>query len=207
MQFNFKRFLSKEKKKKTIIFIGLGNPGEKYKYNYHNIGYMVIDLLASKFGIKIRRAECSALVGNFSSSNKKIILAKPITYMNLSGQAVKSLAVEHGVDIKDIIIIYDDIDLARFDIRARSGGSAGTHKGMGNIIDILGDTQIKRIRIGIGKEGRELKDYVLSDIKKQDRNDFQSSFEKVTDALIKYVKEEDFEKLMNGLNRKVGDDI
>ncbi len=207
MQFNVKKLFSKKENKKIIIIVGLGNPGEKYKNTYHNVGYMVIDTLGSILNVKVKRAECHSLTGVYSTDSHRVILAKPITYMNLSGQAVKSLIVKHKADLEDIIIIFDDIDIYRFNIRARSSGSAGSHKGMRDIIDIIKSEQIKRIRVGVGREESQLKDYVLSDIKREDQQEFNKTFERVGNALQGYFEDEDFEKLMRTLNNKVGDEV
>lgn len=200
MQFDIKRLFSKKEKKRTIIIVGLGNPGDKYQNTYHNMGYKVLDELASRYDVKIKRAECSSLTAAFNNDSMRIVLAKPITYMNLSGQAVKSLAIKHNADISDIIIVYDDIDLSRFTIRARQNGSAGSHNGMKNIVAVMGSSEIKRIRIGVGKEEGDLKNYVLSNINKADEKNFKQCFEKTAAAISNYITENDFEKLMRDLN-------
>ncbi|MDD4315872.1 MAG: aminoacyl-tRNA hydrolase [Clostridia bacterium] len=190
-----------------IIVVGLGNPGEEYKNTYHNMGYKTVDALADKLSVKIKRAECSSLTAAVTLSGVRIVLARPVTYMNLSGQAVKSLLSKYKADIGDLIVIYDDIDLPRFSLRARSGGSGGTHNGMKNIIDVLSDTNFKRIRIGVGRENGELKDYVLSGIRKTDEKTFAQCFEKAADAVIAYAGNGDFEKLMRELNGRESNEV
>lgn len=207
MQFNFKKFFSKKEKEERIIIVGLGNPGPKYQNTYHNVGYKVVDALASKLSIKVKRAECSSLTGTYSKNNLRVILAKPTTYMNLSGQAVKSLVCKYNATFDDVIIVFDDIDLNRFNIRARHAGSAGTHKGMRNIIELAKSDMIKRIRIGIGREQKELKNFVLSAIKKEDAENFSKCFDRVTFALQDYFVNKDFDKLMRTLNSRVGDEV
>lgn len=207
MQFNIKGLFSRKEKKRALIIVGLGNPGDKYLNTYHNVGYQALDVLAQKYDIKIKRAECSSLTASFSTDNLKIVLAKPLTYMNLSGQSVKSLMVKYCADINDIIVIYDDIDLPRFTARARASGSAGTHNGMKNIIEVLGDNKVKRIRIGVGKEDGELRNYVLSNIKKADENKFSQCYEKTALSLQSYIRDNDFEKLMRELNSKETNEI
>lgn len=201
MQFNIKRLFSKEKKE-TLIIAGLGNPGEKYKDTLHNIGYKAIEALEEKLSLKCKRAVCSSLVAEKSVNDFRLVLAKPITFMNLSGQAIKSLLVKYKTSIENLIVIYDDIDLPRFSVRARKEGGSGTHNGMKNIVDVLGGESFKRIRIGIGKQGERLRDYVLSPIAKGDNAKFKECFEKVALELIAYFEHRDFEKLMRDLNTK-----
>ncbi|MFW5780900.1 MAG: aminoacyl-tRNA hydrolase, partial [Bacillota bacterium] len=178
----------------------LGNPGERYKDTLHNMGYKAIEALEEKLGLKCKRALCSSLVAEKSFKDFRVVLAKPVTFMNLSGQAVKSLLTKYNIAIENLIVIYDDIDLPRYAVRARKEGGGGTHNGMKNIIELLGDNNFKRIRIGIGKEGDKLRDYVLSPISKGDLSKFKESFEKVADELISYIGHKDFEKLMRNLN-------
>lgn len=185
-----------------LIIAGLGNPGDKYKDTYHNMGFLTVDKLADKLSVKVKRLECSSLTATLSKNGEKIVLAKPATFMNLSGQAVKSLLSKHKATADDLIVIYDDIDLPRFSIRARKEGSAGTHNGMRDIVNILGGGSFKRIRIGVGREDGELKDYVLSRIRSEDKRAFDECFERVADALLSYIENGDFDLLMRKLNVK-----
>ena len=187
-------------KEEMIIIVGLGNPTEEYAKTFHNMGFMAIDTLADKLGKKIKKAECDALTVTFSCNGEKVVFAKPLTYMNLSGKAVKSLIAKYKAQPEDVIILYDDIDIDRFTLRARVSGSAGTHNGMRDIISTLGTTNIKRVRIGIGREGYELKDYVLSKVKSEDEAEFKKVFDKLADALSAYIKNADFEALMRAIN-------
>lgn len=183
-----------------IIIVGLGNPTEEYAKTFHNMGFMAIDRLADKLGKKIKKAECDALTVTFSRNGEKVVFAKPLTYMNLSGKAVKSLIAKYNANPEDVVILYDDIDIDRFTLRARASGSAGTHNGMRDIISTLGTTNIKRVRIGIGREGCELKDYVLSKVKTEDEVEFNKVFDKLADALDAYLRNADFEALMRAIN-------
>ena len=187
-----------------MIIVGLGNPGEKYKNTFHNIGYGVADALSKKFGKDIKKLECSSITAVASKNGEKIVLAKPLTYMNLSGQAVKSLLAKYGEALEDLIIVYDDIDLDRFSIRARMFGSAGTHNGMRNITNVLCSNNFKRIRIGIGRDEGDLCNYVLSSISKNDSIEFQNIFDKVAEEIYLYTQHKDFEKLMRNLNTGKG---
>lgn len=185
------------------LIVGLGNPGKEYEYTFHNMGFLALDTLADKMGKSIKKAECQALTCTFSRNNEKIIFAKPLTYMNLSGQAVKSLMAKYGVKAEDLLVIYDDIDLDRFTVRARAFGSAGTHNGMKSIVQCLGTDRFKRIRIGIGRENvYNLADYVLSEVKAEDKATFQKIFEEIATPIESYLKHDDFDKLMRDLNTK-----
>lgn len=207
MRYNLKGLFCKKEKERVLIIVGLGNPGEDYQNTYHNMGYKAVDALADKLLLKCKRAECSSLTASKNYSGGRIVLAKPITYMNASGQAVKSLLTKYKADLNDLIVIYDDIDLPRFCLRARSGGSGGTHNGMKNIIETLGNPEFKRIRIGVGRGDGELKDYVLSNIKKQDEKNFQQCYAKVADAILEYASHGDFERLMRELNTKENNEV
>lgn len=141
------------------IIVGLGNPDGKYLKTYHNIGYMVVDKFAKQCGISIDKNKCKAKI----VKTPYFVLAKPVTYMNLSGDSVVELKKYFKVNNEDILIVVDDIDLPKGVIRYREKGSAGTHNGMRDIIAKVGETP--RLRIGIGKpENMDLKDYVLSNI-------------------------------------------
>ena len=116
------------------IVVGLGNFGDKYAYTFHNMGYLSVELLADKLGLKFDKKECDSLVAVGYKGGEKVVLAKPLTYMNLSGVAVKQLLAKNKATPDDLIVIYDDIDLPKGTIRVRPKGSAGTHNGMRNII-------------------------------------------------------------------------
>lgn len=185
------------------IIVGLGNPGKEYENTFHNMGYKAIDALADKMGKSIKKAECQALTCTFSRNSEKVVFAKPLTYMNLSGQSVKSLLQKYKATPEDLVVIYDDIDIDRFSIRARASGSAGTHNGMKSIVENLQTDKFKRIRVGIGREGAyNLADYVLSTIKSEDREQFKALFIDLAGALENYLKHEDFDRLMREINKK-----
>lgn len=184
------------RKEERMIIIGLGNPGEEYADTYHNMGYMVVEKLAELMNKKINRAECSALTTVKENGDEKIVLAKPLTYMNLSGAAVKSLMSKYRQSADEIIVIYDDIDIPRYSVRVREKGSAGTHNGMRNIVSVIGTENFKRIRMGIGREDRELKDYVLGKIPSEDLKAFGETAEKIARLIAEYIKTKDFDRLM-----------
>lgn len=146
------------------IIAGLGNPGLRYARTRHNIGFIVLDMLAEKLGIEVKKIKHKALVGEGTYEGQKILLAKPQTYMNLSGESILDLKNWYKLEDSRIIVIYDDIDLDVGVLRIRASGSAGTHNGMRSIIYQLGSQDFPRVRLGIGRppEGWDLKDYVLS---------------------------------------------
>jgi PTH1 family peptidyl-tRNA hydrolase len=183
-----------------MLIVGLGNPTSEYENTFHNMGYLAIDALSKKLGKKLVRAECQSLTAVKSVNGEKIILAKPYTYMNLSGVAVKSLMAKYKQDISDLIVIYDDIDIPRFSVRTREVGSAGSHNGMKSIIDLIGTSDFKRIRIGIGKNDFDLASYVLSKIPAADKKTFGKTMESVATLIEEYIKTKDFDKLLRESN-------
>ena len=180
------------------VIVGLGNPGKEYESTFHNAGWRALDALSEKLGKKIKKAECSSLTWAGSVGGEKVVLAKPLTYMNLSGEAVKSLVAKYKAEP---IIVYDDVDLPIGTLRARTGGSAGTHNGMRNIVEKLGRSDFCRIRIGIGRGEEELKDYVLSRPSEEASAALAAATSKLADKLAEYLLDgRDFEKLMRELN-------
>ena len=143
---------------------GLGNPGNKYHGSRHNIGFYVIDLLAQAHDISVNKLKHKALLGEGYIGGQKVVLAKPQTYMNNSGESLLELKQWYKIDTERIIVVYDDIDLDPGVVRIRAAGSAGTHNGMRSIIYLLQSQDFPRVRIGIGRppEGWDLADYVLS---------------------------------------------
>ena len=147
------------------LIVGLGNPGTVYDGTYHNLGFMAVTRLADENNIMLDKAKFNGLYGQGIIKDEKVILLKPLTYMNLSGQAVKAFADYYKILPEDIIVFCDDIDIAKGTTRYREKGSAGTHNGLKNIIYCLGNQDFKRIRIGAGNDKTmDLKDYVLSKI-------------------------------------------
>lgn len=147
------------------IVAGLGNPGKKYQFTRHNIGYQAIDLLSSHFNIRVDELKCMSLIGRGSiDDSTEVVLARPLTYMNRSGQAIKCLKEFFKVSISEIIVIYDDMDIPPGFVRIKPSGGAGGHRGIESIINHLGSNQFGRIRIGIGRPegGQSEVDYVLS---------------------------------------------
>ncbi|MGI6731785.1 MAG: aminoacyl-tRNA hydrolase [Anaerovoracaceae bacterium] len=152
------------------IVVGLGNPGRKYEHTKHNIGFITLDLLAENHGIKINKIKHKALIGEGFISGQKVLLVKPQTYMNLSGNSVREVMEYYKADVSQLIVIYDDVDIPMGSLRIRKKGSAGSHNGMRSIIYDIQSDQFKRIRIGIGGERKmELANYVLGGFNKEDK--------------------------------------
>jgi PTH1 family peptidyl-tRNA hydrolase len=145
------------------LIAGLGNPGTKYQLSRHNIGFLVLEALAEKQNIEIRQKKFDAFLGKGTFSGKNVMMAKPQTFMNLSGEAIKKLLWYFKIDLGDLIVVHDDLDLPFGSIRIKGGGGHGGHKGLISIIDSLGSSDFIRIRLGIGKpERKEMVDrYVL----------------------------------------------
>ncbi|MGM0437626.1 MAG: aminoacyl-tRNA hydrolase [Bacillota bacterium] len=183
------------------LIVGLGNPGEKYAKTRHNIGFRAISKLAENFSIKADELKCHSLLGKGFFENEKIILAQPITYMNKSGKAVKSLFNKYNLDLEDLIIIYDDIDLDVGEIRIKRKGSSGGHNGLKSIIRNLGSQKIARIRIGIGRPpaGFDIPEYVLGYFDDEEEKIIQESLIDVVEA-VKLIKNESIETAMNKYN-------
>lgn len=183
-----------------MIVVGLGNPGKEYEDTFHNCGFCVMDKLAERLGKKLTKIECSALTAVTQIAGEKVILAKPLTFMNKSGEAVKSLMKKYDVRAQDIIVIYDDIDIPRYSVRVRLSGSAGTHNGMRSVVSSVGTENFIRIRIGVGRNEFNLVDYVLSHISSEDRPRFDETFDKAAQIIENFLRDGDTEKLMRDGN-------
>lgn len=160
------------------IVVGLGNPDEKYKNTYHNIGFAVVDKLAEKLGISISQNKYKALVGEGMLGGEKLLIVKPQTYMNLSGESV--VMIKNKFKDARIMVIVDDIDLPKGNLRYREHGSAGTHNGLRSIVSYIGE-DFERIKVGIGRDiSMDLADYVLS---KYDVKLFEPILNKAVDEI------------------------
>jgi len=133
------------------LIVGLGNPGQGYAHNRHNLGFLCLNHFAKSNGIRLDRKQSKARVGTGEVAGKRVIVAKPQTYMNLSGQSVSLLVKKFNIDLGNLAIIHDDLDLPLGKIRIRQGSSSGGHKGVGSIISCLGSQDFPRIRVGIGR--------------------------------------------------------
>jgi PTH1 family peptidyl-tRNA hydrolase len=181
--------------------IGLGNPGKNYEKTRHNVGFMVIDALSERLNIPVTSQKFRGLVGEGLLNGEKVILLKPLTYMNLSGESVRELVDWYKLPIENICIIYDDLDLPTGSIRLRIKGSAGGHNGVKSIIQHIGSDHIKRVRIGINRPpaGWNVPDYVLSNFKETEWQEIKQSITKAVDAMAEWVNEP-FEIVMNKYN-------
>lgn len=186
-----------------MIIIGLGNKGLSYKNTYHNMGFDVVSKLAKELCVRFSHTECKAKTAVTNVNGKRVVLAKPETYMNLSGESVRELMGKYKETADGIIVIYDDIDIAIGTIRARNAGSAGTHNGMRNIVECLnGNTAFKRIRIGTGFDHGNVPLYnvVLSKVKGENKTLVDASTDFVANELLSFLKDGDFDKLMRNVN-------
>lgn len=146
------------------LIVGLGNPGARYEWTRHNLGFLAVDALARKLGADVSTSEHHALTGRATAEGRRLLLAKPLTYMNRSGEAVEALVAYYQIALSDLLIIYDDLDLQPGQIRLRPKGSAGGHNGLRSIIRSLGTDEFPRLRMGIGgvPPGWTGADYVLA---------------------------------------------
>ena len=187
------------------IIVGLGNPTKEYDNTRHNIGFAAIDMLADKYGINVTEVKHKALLGKGVINGNKVILVKPMTYMNLSGEAVRAVIDYYKVDEEEeLLVIYDDISLDVGQLRVRKKGSAGGHNGIKNIIAHLGHDTFKRIKIGVGEKpkGYDLADYVLGHFSKEDLTVLKEGMERV-DGAVNLILEDNIEDAMNRYNTKV----
>lgn len=173
------------------LIIGLGNPGKEYDHTRHNAGFDAIDLIADKYNINVTTKKFQALIGDGIIENKRVMLVKPQTFMNLSGNSIREIINFYHLSNEDILVIYDDISLNVGDIRLRNKGSAGGHNGIKSIISNIGSETFDRIKIGVGekREKQDLADHVLSKMSKIDREEFEETLKKVLSATEDLLKE------------------
>ena len=187
-----------------LVIVGLGNPDDKYQGTRHNVGFDVIDLLAEKYNIAVDTKKHRAYIGKGIIGGQKVILAKPQTYMNLSGESVRSLVEYYKVDPEtELLIIFDDISLNVGQLRIRKKGSAGGHNGIKNIIANLGTSVFQRIKVGVGEKpkGYDLADYVLGRFSKEERELIKEGFECAAEA-VAMITAGEIDQAMNKYNRK-----
>lgn len=183
------------------LIIGLGNPEEEYSKTRHNMGFNTINKIAKKYNIEINKNKFQGLYENAIIEGKKVILVKPQTYMNLSGNCVKEIADFYKVSPKEILVIYDDMDIEPGKIKIRKKGSSGGHNGMKSIIQMIGTEEFPRIRIGIGRpkhNGDEI-NYVIGAIPEEEKTKLNEGVEKAKDAVIEILKN-GIDSAMNKLN-------
>ena len=192
------------KEESMYIIAGLGNPTKEYDNTRHNIGFAAIDALADKYGISVSDVKNKAVMGKGAINGNKVMLLKPLTYMNLSGEAIRAAVDYYKIDEKsELIVIYDDISLDVGQLRIRKKGSAGGHNGIKNIILHLGHDTFQRIKIGVGEKpkGYDLADYVLGHFSGEELAIMKESLEKVCGA-VELMLEGDVDAAMNQYNKK-----
>lgn len=186
------------------IIVGLGNPGREYQNTRHNIGFQVIDAIAEKNNISVKEKKYKALIGKGVVAGQKVLLVKPQTYMNLSGESVREVIDYYKIDEKEeLIVISDDISLDVGQIRIRKKGSAGGHNGLKNIILHLGHDQFERIKMGVGEkpQGYDLADYVLGHFTQMEQEILQDSIARAVQA-VETIMTDGVDQAMNRYNQK-----
>ena len=187
------------------IIAGLGNPTLQYEGTRHNVGFDVIDTLADKYNISVDARKSSAFIGKGMIEGQKVILVKPQTYMNLSGESIRGLVDYYKIDVEhELLVIYDDISLDVGQLRIRKKGSAGGHNGIKNIIANLGTQNFPRIKVGVGEKPKkyDLADYVLSHFSIAERELMEEGYQKAVKA-VEMLLDGEMEAAMNEYNRKV----
>ena len=185
------------------LIVGLGNPGREYRDTRHNVGFMVVDELARRYGVEWAMAP-SQVPDAFVAKRfvpDPLLLAKPLTYMNLSGEAVAALARYYGIGAVDLLVVIDDVDLPFGRLRARPSGSGGTHNGLRSVVSRLGTTDFPRLRVGVGRGDarRDLADHVLSKFEAAEREQLESVITRAADAAEMFAAESII-KVMNTYN-------
>ena len=185
------------------VIAGLGNPGREYEGTRHNVGFMTLDALADKYNIDVREKAFKGLIGKGMIEGNKVILVKPQTYMNLSGECIRQVMDYYKVDPEDILIVYDDISLAPGQLRIRAKGSAGGHNGIKSIIAHLGTQEFPRVKVGVGEKPSrmDLADYVLGHFSKEEQATMDDAVKEAADAVCEIVNV-GIAQAMNDHNRK-----
>ena len=184
------------------VVIGLGNPGKKYEKTRHNIGFIAVDNLRKKMNISDEREKFQALVSEKNIDGEKVIFLKPQTFMNLSGNSVIEIVNFYKLDPKkDIIVIYDDMDLSFGDIRIREKGSSGGHNGIKSIISHIGEEFI-RIKCGIGAKEKDAVEHVLGEFNQTEQKDLDEILEKINNCIIEMLSVQNLDRIMQKYNKK-----
>ena len=187
------------------VIVGLGNPEAQYKNTFHNLGYMAVEKTAMQLGVSFAKEKFRSLIAETTIKGEKVLLVKPLTYMNLSGEAVREIVNFYKLDLKDLLVIYDDFDLKAGELRIRESGSAGTHNGMRNIIALINNTNFSRIRIGFKPTEKieiPLINLVLSGIKAEDKPIFDKAICNAGEAGAEFAKGTPIQNIMQKYNGK-----
>lgn len=200
---NWFRRRGKGEDKVMKLIVGLGNPTDKYEGTRHNVGFEVIDRIADEYGIGLDTIKHKGMYGKGKLDGQTVILLKPMTYMNLSGESISAVAAYYKIEPCDIIVIYDDINLDVGRLRVRGKGSAGGHNGIKNMIAHLHTEEFPRVRIGVGMKPpkMDLADYVLSRFSKEEQERMEEGYDRAVKAVAMLVKDE-LEQAMNEYNGK-----
>lgn len=174
----------------TFLLIGLGNPGREYQNNRHNYGFMLIDRIAVRLNARGMKVQSKAIVTDAIYEDRKLILAKPQTYMNLSGQSVQGLVNFYKIPLTNVMILSDDLDLPFGTIRIRASGGPGGQRGLSNILERLGTKDVPRLRLGIGRPPGRMDPayYVLQNFSRDDLRSISEILDRAADAALEYVK-------------------
>ena len=184
-----------------LLIVGLGNPENDYANTRHNMGFNVINKLSEKYGIEVNKSKFKGLFGNGVVNGEKIILLKPQTFMNLSGESVKEVMDFYKITSDEIIVVYDDIDLDPGCIRIRKNGGPGTHNGMKSVVHFVGNHDFARVRVGIGKpvEHEDLIEYVIGSIPDSAKEELEKGVKLAVDAVDVIIKQ-NIDVAMNKFN-------
>ena len=185
------------------LIVGLGNPGDGYARTRHNAGWMVVDAFAKKFRIDLTRHEKESMTGEGRVGGGSVKVAKPLTYMNLSGDAVRLLVNAYLESTDDLLVVFDEIDLPLGKLRIKPSGSAGTHNGMRSIVESLGTERFARLRVGVRGESHadyRLRDYVLDEFEAEEMPVVEQTIGRAVDALVLFARG-DLKRAMNEFNR------
>ena len=186
----------------TWLVVGLGNPGDKYENTRHNVGFLTIDRLADQLGVPVQKLKYRALTNTVELGGQKVLLMKPVTYMNLSGEAVGEAARFYKIPPEHVLVISDDVSLPLGRLRVRKGGSAGGHNGLKSIIQHLGTDQFPRVKIGVGEKPHpdyDMADWVLSKFTGEDLKTITAAVERAAKA-VECLIAEGPDKAMNRFN-------
>src|SRR5271170_2656062 len=185
------------------LVVGLGNPGKEYEHTAHNLGFMVVDRLAERSGISVGRRDCQAFVGQGTVAGKKVLLAKPQTYMNVSGESVQGLLVKNEIPPGDLVLVYDELDLPWQSVRIRPNGSAAGHRGVDSVIRCVGTREFPRVRLGVhgGRREKDGAQIVLAKLKRAHRKELDELLDYVSEA-VESIIAEGVEKSMAKYNRR-----
>jgi len=186
-----------------FLVAGLGNPGEEYELSPHNLGFMVVDRLAERHGIRITRKDSRALIGVGEIDGREVMLAKPQTYMNLSGTSLAPLMEKHGIELGRLVVVYDELDLPWMAVKIKPKGSAAGHNGMKSVIGSLNTSDFVRMRLGIhpGHPLNSGADYVLAPVKRSQRKELDELVDYAADG-VRSIIAEGVEKAMTRFNRR-----